>query len=49
VPITREEIDKRLLELARRYVETHDPEVMTEIYELADELQRIEKNTTSDR
>ena len=24
MPMTREEIDKRLLELARRYVETHD-------------------------
>jgi hypothetical protein len=41
--MTREQMDKRLLELARRYVETHDPKVMKEIYELADELQRMEK------
>jgi len=45
--MTREEIDKRLLELARRYIETHDPEVMKEIYELADELQRTEKESES--
>ena len=47
MPMTREEMDKRLLELARRYVETHDPEVMKEIYELADELQRVEKKMES--
>jgi len=41
--MTREQMDKRLLELARRYVETHDPEVMKEIYELADKLQRMER------
>jgi hypothetical protein len=47
VPITREEIEKRMDELARKYVETHDPEIPQEIYRLARELEKNEKQSES--
>jgi hypothetical protein len=31
-------------ELARKYTETHDKEIIEEIYKLARELQKIEKS-----
>jgi hypothetical protein len=34
-PVTREEIEQRMDELARESAETHDPEIPEEIYELA--------------
>jgi hypothetical protein len=34
-PMTREEIEQKMDELAREYVETHDPEIPEEIYRLA--------------
>jgi len=43
VPITREEIERRMNELARKYVDTHDPELTKELYELAIELERMKK------
>jgi FKBP-type peptidyl-prolyl cis-trans isomerase (trigger factor) len=43
VPITREEIERRMNELARKYVDTHDPELIKELYELAIELERMKK------
>jgi hypothetical protein len=43
VPITREEIERRMNELARKYVDTHDPELTKELYELAGELERMKK------
>jgi hypothetical protein len=30
-------------ELARKYVETHDPEIIKELYQLSRELERMEK------
>jgi hypothetical protein len=30
-------------ELARKYVDTHDPELIKELYELAIELERMKK------
>jgi hypothetical protein len=33
--MTREEIEKRMDELAREYTQTHDPEIPAEIYRLA--------------
>ena len=41
--MTREEIKKRLDELARKYVETHDKEIVPELYRLARELEKMEK------
>ena len=43
MPITREEIERRMNELARKYVDTHDPELTKELYELAIELERMKK------
>ena len=38
-----EEIERRMDELARQYVETHDKEIIEELYELARELEKMEK------
>ena len=38
-----EEIERRMDELARKYVETHDKEIIEELYELARELEKMEK------
>jgi hypothetical protein len=42
-PMTREEIEKRMDELARKYVETRDKEIPQELYRLSRELEKIEK------
>jgi hypothetical protein len=42
-PMTREEIAQKMDELARKYVDTHDPELIKELYELAIELERMKK------
>jgi hypothetical protein len=41
--MTREEIKKRLDELAREYLVTHDTKIVVELYELARELEKMEK------
>ena len=41
--MTREEIEAKMDELARKYVETHNPEIPQELYQLARELEKIEK------
>jgi hypothetical protein len=41
--MTREEIKRRLDELARQYIETHNPEIAVELYRLARELEKMEK------
>ena len=41
--MTPEEIEKRMDELARKYVETRDKEIPQELYQLARELEKIEK------
>jgi FKBP-type peptidyl-prolyl cis-trans isomerase (trigger factor) len=38
VPLTRQEIEKRMDELARKYVEKRDPEIIDELYNLRLEL-----------
>ena len=40
--MTREEIEQKMDELARKYVETHDPEIPYEIYRLARQLQELD-------
>jgi hypothetical protein len=42
VPITREEIEEWMDQSARKYVETHDPE-LTNLYQLAVELEKMKK------
>jgi hypothetical protein len=41
--MTREQIEDRMNELARRYLEAHDPKIPYELYKLARELEKIEK------
>ena len=43
MPITREEIEKRMDELARKYIETHDKEIVEKLYQLAVELEKMKK------
>jgi FKBP-type peptidyl-prolyl cis-trans isomerase (trigger factor) len=43
LPTTREEIEKRMDELARKYTETHDKKIVEELYELARALEKLEK------
>jgi FKBP-type peptidyl-prolyl cis-trans isomerase (trigger factor) len=40
--MTREEIEQRMDEVARKYTETHDPEIIEALYELARELEKVE-------
>jgi len=40
--VTRQEIEKQMHELARKYVETHDPEIIKELYFLGRELEKME-------
>jgi hypothetical protein len=44
VPMTREEIEKRMDELARKYVETHDRDIIEELNRLSRQLQELEKH-----
>jgi hypothetical protein len=41
--MTREETKRRLDELAREYVATHNPEIAVELYRLARELEKMEE------
>jgi hypothetical protein len=42
--MTREEIEKRMDELARKYVETHDRNIIEELNRLSRQLQKLEKH-----
>jgi hypothetical protein len=44
--MTREQIEERMNELARKYLEAHDPEIPYELYKLARELEKIEKESS---
>ena len=41
---TREEMENRMHALDRKYVETHDREIIKELYELVRELEKMEKS-----
>jgi hypothetical protein len=41
--MAREGIEQKMNELARKYVETRDPEIREEIYRLGGELEKMEK------
>jgi hypothetical protein len=45
VPMTREQIEERMNELARKYLQTHDPKIPYVLYELARELEKMEKKS----
>ncbi len=40
--MAREEIEQKMEELARKYVETRDPKIREEIYRLGRELEKLE-------
>lgn len=42
--MTRQEIQDRMDDLARKYVETRDRELVEKLYELARELDKLEKS-----
>ena len=44
--MTREEIEKRMDELARKYVEKREPEIIDELYNLRLELKRLDAPKT---
>jgi hypothetical protein len=44
-PMTRAEIEQRMDQLARKYLETHDPEIPYELYKLAREMEKVEKES----
>jgi hypothetical protein len=41
--MTRKEIEEKMDELARKYVETRNPEIIYELYKLRVELRKLEK------
>jgi hypothetical protein len=41
--MTHEEIETQMNELVRKYVETHDNEIIEELYKLECELEKMEK------
>ncbi len=41
--MTHEDIEKRMDELVRKYVETHDRETIAELYRLSRELEKMKK------
>jgi hypothetical protein len=41
-PMTREEIEQRMDQLASEFAETHDPEIREEIYRLARLLKELD-------
>jgi hypothetical protein len=41
--MTREEIKRRMDELAHKYVETRDKKIAEHLYELAQQLEKMEK------
>jgi hypothetical protein len=43
--MTRAEIEQRMDQLARKYLETHDPEIPYELYKLAREMEKVEKES----
>jgi hypothetical protein len=42
-PMSRAEIEERMDDFARKYVETHDKEIVRELSRLARELEKVEK------
>jgi hypothetical protein len=43
-----EEIEERMDELGRRLAETHDKKIIKELYDLALELEKVDKQSDSD-
>jgi hypothetical protein len=41
--MTRQEIEQKMDELAQEYVETHDRKIVHQLYELAQELEKMDQ------
>jgi hypothetical protein len=41
--MNRQEIEQKMGELARKYVETHDQKIIDQLYELAREIEKMDK------
>ena len=41
--MTREEIERKIDELIRKYLQTHDQKIRAELYRLSRELEKLEK------
>jgi hypothetical protein len=46
--MTREEIEQKMVELVRRYVETRNRKIIDELYELPGELEKRKRWKSSD-
>jgi len=46
--MTREEIEERMDEFSKKYVETHDRKLIEELYKLALELRKLEEKILTD-
>ena len=46
--MTREEIEKRMDELGRKLAETRDKKIIEELYKLALELEKLEKESVGE-
>jgi FKBP-type peptidyl-prolyl cis-trans isomerase (trigger factor) len=45
MPLSREEIKKRMDELTRKYVETHEKEIIKELYQLVLQLEKLNEQS----
>ena len=45
MPLSREEIKKQMDELVRKYVQTHDPEIIKELYQLVLQLEKLNEQS----
>ena len=45
MPLSREEIKKRMDELVHKYVETHDHEIIKELYQLVLQLEKLNEQS----
>ena len=43
--MSREEIKKRMDKLVHKYVETHDPEIIKELYQLVLQLEKLNEQS----
>jgi FKBP-type peptidyl-prolyl cis-trans isomerase (trigger factor) len=43
--VTRQEIEQKMDELARKYVETNDPEIIEELSKLVRELEKLNEQS----
>jgi hypothetical protein len=45
MPLSREEIRKRMDELVHKYIEAHEPEIIKELYQLVLQLEKLNEQS----